>query len=491
LGRWDKSDNERGKRDATGGCAESSFDRAGDRFNRLVETIRRAFAEFLKLPALIVFAFLAVAAITSVLDFAEIGWLRTIRVPIREHIFRNSEATSELLGTIAGSIITVTSITFSLLLLAVQQAASALTHQVYDQFLRRRINQGYFGFFVGLAVYTLVILATVDRPYNPVFGAAIALVLTVIALMLLIVLLYTTINQMRPVVVIETIHNHVLAARDCQRDWLRKVHDAPRMSGSDPILVRAATHGYVTRVDVDALKGMKTNGEVEVVLRMSVGTYAAFQDTLAEVRAGSPQDAEDVAEAARSAIRLEQQRDLDTDAAYGIEQLAIIGWTSVSTAKSNPSPGLLVVHSLRDLMARWSAAEANPKADMQADCKVSVIYRDDVVAHLLDAFGALAVVASESMQPQTLAEIARTFDLMFNRLPAQWQPKAEDLIRRSLSALGEHVLTSELDDALSGLVRALTAAGRVETAAEILLAQKTLASSIGKLGSRATRVPKK
>ncbi len=38
--------------------------------------------------------------------------------------------------------------------------------------------------------------------------------------MLLILLLYTTINRMRPAVVIEAIHDLILTAHECQRGWL-------------------------------------------------------------------------------------------------------------------------------------------------------------------------------------------------------------------------------------------------------------------------------
>ncbi len=92
------------------------------------------------------------------------------------------------------------------------------------------------------------------------------------------------------------------------------------------------------------------------------------------------------------------------------------------------------------------------------------------------------------MQPQTAAEIVRTFAFMVDRLPASQQRRADDLIRRSLSALGEHVLTGELNEALTGLIRALDAAGRGQTAAEIRVAHDALQASIGKVGSRATRV---
>ncbi|UGB39180.1 DUF2254 family protein [Frateuria soli] len=450
------------------------------------ETVRRAFVEFLGLPSLLIVGFLLLAAITSALDSSRPGWLEPLRTTIRVVLFRDAEATASLLSTIAGSIITVTSITFSLLLLAVQQAAGALTPVVYDQFLRRRLNQLYFGFFVGLAVYMLLILATVNRPYNPVFGATVALVLTFVAMSLIIVLLYTTINQMRPVVVIESIHDHILRARRAQHDFLRRTRREASGKASLSTPVRAAEHGYVVRVDLDAMAAaLAETPDAEVVLAIAIGHYVAFEDMLATIRTTTERAPASLVDAVRNAIRLEQQRDLDGDPAYGIDQLAVIGWTSVSTAKSNPAPGRMVLHTLRDLMARWSA-EGHETHERRPP-EVPVVYEDNVFAKLLDTFEILAVVTSESMQSQTMASFVRSFVLMFGRLPPEQQPRARRLIRSSLSGLGEHVLTVELDSALTELAVALDVAQQRDLAAEVRAAHQAMSASLGKLGSRATR----
>ncbi len=64
----------------------------------------------------------------------------------------------DFVAAVATSLLTVTSITFSVLTLAVQQTASSLTAVVFDQFLRRTSNQVYFGFFVGLTAFTFIVL---------------------------------------------------------------------------------------------------------------------------------------------------------------------------------------------------------------------------------------------------------------------------------------------------------------------------------------------
>lgn len=159
------------------------------------------------------------------------------------------------------------------MLIALQQSASSLTHQVYDQFLRTWYNQVYFGVFVGLSLYALVTLASAG-PLNPVFGGTVALLSTVLAPGLLLVLFYTTVNQMRPVVIIEAIHHHALLARKAQLELLRETRRFASLNASLRPPVHAVAHGFVTRIDVAAIKAAaRACSEVEVVLKANLGTY--------------------------------------------------------------------------------------------------------------------------------------------------------------------------------------------------------------------------
>lgn len=467
-----------------GGSTDSRF-REDRGISRILGTIRLAFAEFLTIPTCTIIGFLLLAAGSYSLDRIQVVWLEPLRNVLKLHVFSDANATSSLLGTISSGIITVTSITISLLLVALQQSASSLTYQVSDQFLRRPLNQFYFGFFVGLALYALATLATVNEPFNPVFGATLALLMTVIALYLLLLLLYTTINQMRPIVIIEAIHDRTLAARERQLHLVRKTRRASCYKGAVNILVTAARHGSVTHIDIDSIGAVvkDVQGEVEIVLLVSIGSYVAFQDAIAQVKAQTDKDAARVKHCVQDAVRLEVQRDIDTDPEYGIEQLATIAWTSISTSKSNPYPGLLTIHSLRNMLARWSV-EQDENSDKQP---IPVVYPDNVLARLMNAFETLAVVSSESMQHQNFIEVVHTFTVMFDRLPLEQQQRAESLILRILSALGDHVLTAELDAALSALVDTLRSSARFDTADAVQRAQDKFRLSVGKLNSRSTR----
>src|SRR5687767_12169889 len=349
-------------------------------FHRRLLAVRRAFSEFLLVPSCLIAGFLLLSAVTFVLDRGDHAWLEPLKEFLHSSFLIEEQATRDLLGTIASGLITITSITISLLLIALQQSASALTHQAYDQFLRNWQNQVYFGIFVGLSLYTLVTLGTVG-PLNPVIGAGVALLSTIVALYLLLVLFYTTVDQMRPVVIIEAIHDHVLAARERQLPLLRATRRTPRLPAAGGVPVTAVSHGFVTGIDVPAIREAvrATGGDAEVVMRVTLGAYVVFGQELAEVRASRRDDAIAVGGILEDAIAREGKRDIGSDPLDGIEELETIGWTSISTAQSDPDAGVLTIYGLRDILARWAGAAQT------LDEAAVLVYEDDVLARLVSA----------------------------------------------------------------------------------------------------------
>lgn len=459
------------------------------RLARIWETIRRAFAEFLTIPTLIIVGFLLLAVAMNALERAQLPSLAGLHRTLEQNVFADAEATTGLLETIAGSLVTVTSITISLLLLALQQTASSLTAEVFDQFLRRRLNQFYFGFFIGVGLYSLVTLATVNAPFNPVLAASVALTFTVVALFVLLILLYTSIDQMRPSVIIDSIHDYTISARRKQLQIVNRTRRTPQFNGAVRLPVTVEREGYVTRIDVEKI-GSDTAcaaGRAEVVLKASYGSYLGTGDTLAEVITDSQEDAERLVVTVARAIRLERQQDIANDPANGIEELGTIAWTSISTSKSNPAPGLLAIRSLRDLLARWTLDEQSHTAADTPPDQLPVVYTDKVMMTLMDTFESLAVVSSESMQHQSFAEVLRAFAVLLARVSSEHQKEIDNVILRILPALGDHVLTSDLERALTETQQALRAIGNHETATRVETACKRLAQTKGNLHSRSTR----
>lgn len=436
------------------------------RIKSRLQEVRRAFQEFLALPTLMIVIFILLAIGAYLFERSSIKFNSRVYDFFAARVFVDAEATSNLLGNIAGSIITVTSITITLLLLIVQQSASNLTTQVFDQFLRRRSNQFYFGFFIGVAVYTLITLATVDEPFNPVFAASLVFLLTMTALFLLLVLFYVTIHQMRPVVILGAIHDHTLSARQHQQTLLSRTRRKPLSKSLLSSTVSSDQYGFVTGIDLEALEAVVTNHpEIEeIILSISIGGFVAYRDRIADVLTSSELPPEMKLDGIRDAIQLERSRDLKADPAYGITQLEQISWAVLSPSKSNLAPGLQAIYLLRDLLSHWAEEENEP----QDRDRLPVVYNDDVVQKLILAFPSLAVIASVSKEHQVITAIFETFLQLYDRVPNAWLPDVDEAIERLIPVLDAFPATTvSMDRVLRETSDMLTRKQRHDMAAAI------------------------
>jgi uncharacterized membrane protein len=377
---------------------------------------RRGIAEFLRLPLLITLGFAVVGVLVGVLDLSASGDSALRRVA--EAVVPGDGASS-FVSAAATSIVTVTSITFSVLLLAVQQTASALTPVVFDQFLRRTANQVYFGFFVGLSVFSFLILAMGRQDPAPVYGAALTLVLIVVAMVVLLLLIHGSIDQMRPQSVVRSIHELALRARERELVLLGHTrserHSDP---GTQERGVRVLDTGYVTTVDVDQLAQVaaKAGRDVEVLVDGTLGTYLMFGEVAARlVGVGADDDSWD--EEVRTAFGMDDVRDVEAESGYAIDQLENIAWSSASSAQQSPQTAIIAVRTLRDLVARWLVAGERDRSDRsQRPRELPIVYVDGAVPNILDALTTVVVASAESRQVATCADALKGFGDIARRL---------------------------------------------------------------------------
>ncbi|WP_162561253.1 DUF2254 family protein [Methylobacterium terrae] len=422
----------------------------------LIAGLRRSFSEFLGLPVLIVLGFVVLAGVIDRLD--NDAGPRTAWGPVRLFLSQyvgDTQSAISMLSTIAGSLISVTSITFSILLLAVQQGAATLNSQIVDHYLRRRANSAWFGFFVGVSLFVLVTLVQTTHTTAPVLGVMSSTLLGAVSLVALVVLIYTTIDQTRPATAIATIRAAALAARARQLPLLAASAE-PAGTPPDGVAVVAAAGGYLTRIDVDALtRALSSAPRMHLALPVPVGGFVPPGGTVAVLSGGGAGPA--LVEAVRDALAIEEQRDVAHDPAFSLGHIGTIGWTAISTARSDPAVGAIAVHALQRLLHEWAAPVPRAAA-------ARIAYRDRLPDQVLDAIESLIVAAAESRQHQSLALILRA---LASSLPALAEPQQRGIARLATTvapSLASHLPTRMLREDTALLIAAFRRIGRREAA---------------------------
>lgn len=411
---------------------------------------------FLAIPLGVVVLFLIIAAVTYQVDSSLTDeWIaRSSALHFLSDLFGDDDSVRSLLSTIASAMITVTSITFSLLLVAVQQAAASFSNQILQQFRQRKTNQFYFGFFVGLSLYTLVTLATTRELHHPLFGALIAIVMTVIALLIILVLIFTTIEQMRGSSVIEEITRNIRSARENEHELLKTTRRSATEGLPTQFRYSARRSGDVTGFDLKRIRKAldECAPDAEALLCVSDGVYVGRGDVIVEIRATErlSEDAKDALEKAiHGCIHIGEEPQLQADPQVGLGQLATIAWNNTSTAVSNPHPPILICRAVRELAWEWS--DKAPAGDESS----RIVYPDYSLERALQLLEAMGAASAESKQPQTLAELYSAYAALLPKVDARFRRQLEEAVRLSLGALPQHVPTQHLNDAIARLAAAL------------------------------------
>lgn len=455
-------------------AAASSPLHTGHGASRLRVRWERSIAEFLRMPLGLLGGFIALAVVTVLLDTGKIAQLRVVHRAL-DHLIPTDSA-NRLLTAIATSVVTITSITFSVLLLAVQQSASSFTPVVFEQFLRRRTNQLYFGFFVGLSFYCFLVMAVLRPDTTPAVGTAVALVLFLVALIMLVLIIYGTIDQMRPGTVVDSIHALALRARRSEGELLARTRGAPRLEGPR-MPITATESGYVIDIDLQTLKkaAESASGEIEIVLEVQIGSHLVFGDTVAAVVGARVDEQRRICDAVRVAVSLDHLRDIDVDAGYAVDELENIAWSGASSAQHSPETALTAVKAIRDVLARW-AAVGSPDPDRYGG-EVPVVYLDGVVLKAIDSLTSVCLVTAESRQHQTCAEILTAFAATLPHLDPAQTDHVNEAINLVLPAVVEHAYSAPLERALDRLRRTLAEFGYHTTAGKVAEATQRLRSA--------------
>jgi uncharacterized membrane protein len=191
------------------------------------------------LPAVITATAAALALLTVEVDFR---LLLDRRAGTVWFFGGGAEGARGVLATIAGTMVTVTALVFSITVVALQLAASQLTPRVLRSFMGDRGNQVVLGFFIGTFTYALLVLRAVRAPLDegggfvPAVSVSVAIVLAMASVGLLIYFVHHAANSMRVSVVVDRVAEQTLALaaelyRSENSDGSATTRAAPVLSG--------------------------------------------------------------------------------------------------------------------------------------------------------------------------------------------------------------------------------------------------------------------
>lgn len=317
------------------------------------------------LPGAILAACVAAAVATTLLDRQlsdDVRWAEWL-------FFTGSpEAAREIFSTIAGSMLTITGVVFSITMLVLQLASSQFSPRALRTFLRDAPSKVALGTFVGTFAYALVGLSTVrstdELEFVPRLTVTVAFILIIASLAMFLHYIHHTARKIQVTSIIKSIGEETIAAID-----RRLPEDAAEPVDMTAITalpheVKSRHVGVIQDVGEEKLVLIAQRDDFVLELTRCVGSFVPLDTTL--FRSSRPLSEKQQSELA-SHVAIGTERTLDQDIAYGFRELTDIALRALSPAMNDVTTAINVIDAEHDLLMRISRRADRPTVQSDAD----------------------------------------------------------------------------------------------------------------------------
>jgi uncharacterized membrane protein len=316
-----------------------------------------------------------------------------------------------MLSAIAGSMITVAGLIFSLTLSTLAQVSSQYTSRLLRNFMRDRPNQVVMGFFVSIFVYCLAVLRTIrggdERVFVPRLAVAFGLLLALVSIGMLIFFIHHIASSIQAANVIGG------AAQETERTFSKLF---PKELGDDAtpaekadlaalgpvcwVPIKARESGYVMGIDEEEMLAFARSANAVVRMERAIGSYVTQGVPLVSVAsyaADSQVATKETAQRLNDCYSIGNQRTLDQDAGFGLRQLVDIALKALSPGINDTSTAVLCIDRLGSLLALLAGRDLGSPVRAE-DGQVRVIaQRPDFASYLATAFDQVRANAAEDL----------------------------------------------------------------------------------------------
>ncbi len=301
-----------------------------------------------------------------------------------------------LLTTIAGSMITVAALTFSITIVGLSLASQQFGPRLLRNFIRDRGYQVVLGTFLATFVYCLLVLRAVTSngsiPFVPYLSLAVGILFAVVALGVLVYFIHHATFSIRAETIVAATGRELRAAvsrlfpsgEDGKLERPEPGRSLPEGFPSGAQEVMADNSGYIQAIDYDRLlKSAHDNG---LVLRLEhrVGHFVTQQARLLDVWPGTAALTEELTAELNSCFVLGTQRSLNRDVESAVDQLVEIAVRSLSPGINDPYTAIACIDQLTDALG-LVGERTIPSALLRYEGQARLVTYPLTYAHLVDA----------------------------------------------------------------------------------------------------------
>lgn len=307
------------------------------------------------------------------------------------------EAARAVLQSISGSLITVTSLTFSLTVVTLQLASSQFSPRLLRTFSSDRFVHATLALFLGAFAFALTVLRSVrvestgSTQFVPGISVTVAFGLAIASVLGLVLFLAHLTREIRVETMMRLVNVETQQTIDRIFPADRPVRPPLPEPGGDAFRIRSAHSGFLTSLHRESLLKAASSGRMVIRLDRGPGSSLVQEVPFATAwpdssgTAVSPGDREELQEKVNSSILTGFERTNVQDVGFGFRQLVDVAVRALSPGINDPTTAVHVIGHLSGLLCRLVERDPGPELLTDSEGRVRVVLALPDFEELLDA----------------------------------------------------------------------------------------------------------
>jgi uncharacterized membrane protein len=274
-----------------------------------------------------------------------------------------AQGARDMMSTIAGSMMTVVGVTFSMILVVLALASSQYTSRILRNFMRSRVTQVVLGIFAGIFTYSLIVLRTIrggdESTFVPNMAVFFGFVLSLGGVGALMFFIHHIASSIQASSIIASVAQETIAAID--RLFPEKLGQEPDIDDDNqklpPLAARnwrgvpARENGYIQSVNNAGLLRLAQDRKTIVRMEHGIGDFVVRNTTLASLSLEETPDEETIT-ALQATFSISRHRTVEQDSAFGIRQIVDVALKALSPGINDTTTAVMCVDYLTAILAR-------------------------------------------------------------------------------------------------------------------------------------------
>jgi uncharacterized membrane protein len=374
-----------------------------------------------------------------------------------------------LLGAIAGSMITVAGVTFSVTITSLVLASQQFGPRMLRNFLRDLGNQIVLGVFIGTFFYCLIVLRSVRSAEEDVFvphiAVSFAMLLAVASVAMLIYFIHHISTSIQATNIIDTIARDLEkairraypeAAPHSEDEYWQAASRVANIDFSQAVEIEASHGGYLRAINENRLVQVASDYSTILIVERHSGEFLVRGTALAKT--ADPQGDPEFADRVRDCFELHHERSPLQDVQFYVDQLVEIAVRALSPGVNDPFTAVACLDRLGLALRELAGRRFPPSVRVDGSGEVRLIIRSETFGRMVNAafnqirqYGAGSVAVTIRLMEvlTTIMQHARTDE---HREAILRQAR---MVERGSRALPEEEDQRDVDKRYRGIVLAL------------------------------------